>query len=139
MPEQCLLFGCEVEINKEKTRQWYRQAAEWGCGCGDCVNFLALARQQKLPEKILHTLSDLGIPPEKATYVCLLAKEQGECFYQFSYRIAGRIHREPETSAPGDARCCHETYPYGAADFPEPHFDLEFYANLPRVAENPAR
>ena len=29
--------------------------------------------------------------------------------------------------------CCHEPYPYGAPDFPEPHFDLEFYATLPWV------
>jgi succinate dehydrogenase/fumarate reductase flavoprotein subunit len=32
-------------------------------------------------------------------------------------------------------RCCHETYPYGAPGFPEPHFDLEFYAVLPWVTE----
>ena len=30
-----------------------------------------------------------------------------------------------------EVKCCHEPYPYGAPDFPEPHFDLEFYATLP--------
>lgn len=33
----------------------------------------------------------------------------------------------------GEARCCHEIYPYGAPDFPTPHFDLEFWVHLPWI------
>lgn len=33
----------------------------------------------------------------------------------------------------GEVRCCHEIYPYGAPDFPTPHFDLEFWVQLPWI------
>jgi hypothetical protein len=33
--------------------------------------------------------------------------------------------------------CCHETYPYGAPDFLEPHFDIEFFLWLPWVINEP--
>ena len=51
-------------------------------------------------------------------------------------RGAGRIlggHGEPGARG----TCCHEIYPYGAPDFPEPHFDLEFYLTLPWTLEEP--
>ena len=86
--------------------------------------------------KILEMLSVFGIPPEKATYVCHLIEENGEHLYQFSYRIAGTFLEVPGkagTEHQAEWRCCHEPYPYGAPDFPEPHFDLEFYAALPWV------
>ena len=57
--------------------------------------------------------------------------------YQFSYRIAGTITGIPNADETGRnaGRCCHEPYPYGAPDFPEPYFDLEFYATLPWALE----
>ena len=36
----------------------------------------------------------------------------------------------------GEVRCCHEPYPYGAPDFPAPHFDLEFWVTLPWILDN---
>ena len=64
-------------------------------------------------------------------YVCNLYDN----FYQFSYRIAGNILKTPEKEdpLPGEGRCCHEAYPYGAPDFPMPYFDLEFIEQLPWV------
>lgn len=78
-------------------------------------------------------MQQLSIPPEKATYVCNLYDD----FYQFSYRIAGNILKTPEEEAPqpGEGHCCHEIYPYGAPDFPEPHFDLAFTEQLPWILE----
>ena len=71
-------------------------------------------------------LDSLQIPPSKATYVSLL---DGKHLYQFSYRIAGNIlSTDPAMDPRG--RCYHETYPYGAPDFPRPHFDLEFFAEI---------
>ncbi|MBE6955233.1 MAG: hypothetical protein E7449_04905 [Ruminococcaceae bacterium] len=35
----------------------------------------------------------------------------------------------------GSVRCSHESYPYGAPGFPEPHFDLEFSLKLPWILE----
>ena len=134
MLEQHSLFGYAVEIDIEKTQQWYMCAEEWGCRCGDCLNFLELAKRKALPEKILEILSVFGIPPEKATYVCHLTEENGEHLYQFSYRIAGNILKTGP-SATAEIRCCHEMYPYGAPGFPEPHFDLECYAKLPWVID----
>ena len=106
------LFGSEVEIDDVSTRRWYADAEEWGCDCGDC-----------------------RIPPEKATYVCHLYDDEKGHLYQFSYRIAGNILSEE--TATGAGRCCHETYPYGAPGFPEPHFDLEFWVTLPWVLDKP--
>jgi hypothetical protein len=71
----------------------------------------------------------LGIPPEKATYVCHIYADGDGHHYQFSYRIVGNILGGEV--AMGFSRCCHEPYPYGAPGFPEPHFDLEFWMTLP--------
>ena len=40
MLSKCKLLNCDVEIDKEKTEQWYAQADDWGCDCGNCINFL---------------------------------------------------------------------------------------------------
>jgi len=122
---------CEIEVDEEKTKQWYANADEWRCDCGHCINFLEVAKQGKLPGKVLNCLSAFGIPPEKATYLCCLNGDTQKPFYQFSYRIAGNILNDTSPAVAEDTRCCHETYPYGAPNFPEPHFDLEFYFELP--------
>lgn len=131
MLTQCRLFNSIVEIDKEKTKQWYAQAADWGCDCGNCINFLEVVKRDLLPSHIKKYLESLHIPASKATYVCLL---DGEHLYQFSYRIAGNILSN-ESAWVDDGRCCHEPYPYGAPDFPEPHFDIEFCVELPWVIE----
>lgn len=124
------LFGFEVEIDEESTHCWYATAKEWGCDCGDCRNFLVFAHERRLPVWVVETLDKLGIPPEKATYVCLLYSDEDGWHYQFSYRVAGNI-LNGETNKEEHGRCCHEPYPYGAPGFPEPHFDLEFWITLP--------
>lgn len=128
-------FGVQVEVDEEVTRAWYARASKWGCECGHCRNFLALAEKKCLPAPVLEALSILEIPPEKATYVCeLYPSDRGNC-YQFSYRIAGSMQNADENpSVQYDwwaGRCTHELYPYGAPDFPTPHFDLEFFVDLP--------
>lgn len=129
--DRCELFGYRVEVDMKATRDWYRNAGEWGCECGHCRNFLNLAKSRKLPVSVMEILDRLGIPPEKATYVCELYTDNAGIHYQFSYRIAGSILAEPENNGTVNARCCHEPYPYGAPGFPLPHFDLEFYEVLP--------
>ena len=37
-----------------------------------------------------------------------------------------------EGSGRVDFYCAHNPYPYGAPNFPTPHFDLEFWVRLPR-------
>ncbi len=134
-------FGTLVEVDEDATRSWYAKASKWGCECGHCRNFLLLAQQRKFPSLTLQALDAFDIPPEKATYVGqLYPTENGDC-YQFSYRIAGTILTQGTDPSPlydaGMGICTHETYPYGAPDFPTPHFDLEFSLKLPWVLEEP--
>lgn len=128
----------QVKLDMDTTAKWYAQSRSWGCECSHCRNFLELANKKELPNHITEILDELGIAPEKATYVCELFTDETGIHYQFSYRIAGTII---DTSSADDnenqnkVRCCHEPYPYGAPDFPKPNFDLEFYATLPWVLE----
>ena len=129
-------FNFQVEVDETATRDWYVQSEGWACDCGHCRNFLTLARARELPATVLELLDKLGIPPEKATYVGVLYPDGDGLCYQFSYRIAGNIlSGEDDTKEIG--RCLHETYPYGAPGFPEPHFDLEFLLTLPWVLDEP--
>ena len=122
------LFGFQVEIDEVATKEWYDKAEEWSCECGDCRHFVALAKKKELPSDVLNILEQFGIAPEKATYVCEIITEEHKVLYQFSYRMVGNILKESidiqEKSEWGEARSCHEIYPYGAPGFPEPHFDL---------------
>ena len=130
------LFGYSVSVDEEATRKWYEQAGTLDCTCGHCRNFLVLSKSRKLPPSVLETLDGLEIPPEKATYVCELYTDDNGVHYQVSYRIAGHILEEGERSDQS-GRCTHEPYPYGAPNFPEPHFDLEFFLTFPWVLEEP--
>lgn len=147
-------FGYEVEADETATAAWYAQAEDWGCACGHCRNFLALARERRLPEEILAILDSLRIPPEKATYVCELYYDETWAekglLYQLSWRVAGTVIRLPEgkenagtawgppVKFPGFTLMLgHEDYPYGAPDFPQPHFDLDISLYLPWVLDEP--
>ena len=81
--------------------------------------------------RVYDLLDSLGIPLEKATYLCSLYKTEEGILYQVSYRVAGNILSATEQDKNAAGRCIHETYPYGAPDFPQPHFDVEFYSTLP--------
>lgn len=130
------LFGFQVEIDETATKEWYDKADEWGCDCEGCKHFVALAKRKELPPAVLEILEQFGIAPEKATYVCEIVPEEYKVLYQFSYRMAGNILKDKDSDIKdfgwGEARCTHEPYPYGAPEFPTPHFDLEFWVRLPR-------
>ena len=133
------LFGYCVEIEENTTKDWYEKSNGWTCNCAHCQNFLLLAKKKELPKEVLDTLRGFDIPSEKPTYVCEIISEEGQLLYQFSYRIAGNILKEgtDQKFDWGEARCCHEIYPYGAPDFPEPYFDLEFWVHLPWILKYP--
>ena len=133
--QTCNLMGYLVETDLLATRKWYSQANAWGCSCGHCRNFLAHARGNLLPDSVQTVLKELKIPQEKATYVSELYTDEAGIHYQFSYRIAGRILAESALDVLAMGRCCQEPYPYGAPNFPEPHFDLEFWVTLPWILE----
>jgi len=135
------IFGkTPTRIDTAATEKWYAQYEGWGCDCGHCRNFLALAGQKALPERTLAVLAGLGIPPEKPTYVCTLDWNDESLLYQCSYRIAGNITKAafPDGTEDGETgRAFHEPYPYGAPGFPEPHFDIEFFITLPWALDEP--
>lgn len=135
--EKLNLCNYQVEIDKDVTTKWYKESDGWGCECGHCRNFLKLVEMKKLPLHITQILDELDISPEKATYVCELYTDDRGIHYQFSYRIAGAIIDTPSKEDVEEGRCCYEPYPYGAPNFPEPHFDLEFFATLPWALDEP--
>ena len=133
------LFDYSVEVDLESTYNWYTQTNAWGCSCGHCRNFLAHAKRGTLPDTVLTVLKELRIPPEKVTYLSELYTDEDGVHYQFSYRVTGTIMAEPPQEVTVLGRCCHEPYPYGAPNFPEPHFDLEFWVTLPWILEEADR
>ena len=133
--------GFRVEIDEETTRDYYSGSVAWDCSCGHCRNYALLARERKLPVELLELLDKLGIPPEKANYVCELYDKDGKLYYQADYRVAGRILGEPEEKVPlpreMTLRCGRETAPGSADDFPEPFFDLMCFFWLPWTLPEP--
>ena len=138
--KQQTLWGIPVEIDESATAQWYTRQEPWGCDCNDCRNFIDLSRQNKLPKAAHTILNKMNIAADKATYVCEIMPQDHGHLYQFSYRISGNILNEDAANNSiedwGEVRCCHEIYPYGAPDFPTPHFDLEFWITLPWVLDD---
>ena len=145
--------GYEAQVDEQATRACYAQAPDWDCPCGHCRNFVALARERKLPEELLAILDSLSIPPEKATYVCELYYDKDwrekVLLYQLSWRVAGAVVKKPESrenegtpwGPPSWLRSCwlmlgHETCPV-EPDFPEPNFDLDVSLYLPWVLNEP--
>ena len=144
-------YGYTVEVDGPATRAWYAQAEEWSCTCGHCRNFLALAKERRLPAELLNILDSLSVPPEKATYVCELYhdeswREKG-LLYQVQWRLAGAVVQTPESrenegtfwgppvQLPGfHLMLGHETFPV-EPDFPEPNFDLNVSLYLPWVLD----
>ena len=144
-------YGYVAEVDMPATRACYDQAGEWACTCGHCRNFLALAKERRLPTELLDLLDALGIPPEKATYVCELYhdrdwREKG-LLYEVSWRIAGAVVKKPESQenegtlwSPSVERpefrlmLGHETCPV-EPDFHEPNFDLDVSLYLPWVLD----
>ena len=145
-------YGYEAQVDGQATRDYYEKAGEWDCSCGHCRNFVALARERKLPEELLAILDSLSIPPEKATYVCELDdrdwKEKG-VLYEISWRVAGEVVKKPESNQnegtpwgpPSWLRSrwlmlWHETFPVEPV-FPAPHFDLDVSLYLPWMLDEP--
>ena len=139
-----------MEEDEPATRAWYAQAGDWGCECGHCRNFLALAKERRMPEALLNILDGLGIPPEKATYVCELYHDESwqekGLLYQLCWRVAGKITGRPAGADDGPTWGPRVEFPWGGLelgretfpvepDFPEPNFDLNVSLYLPWVLD----
>ena len=134
-------YGYDLEVDGQATRDWYAQAEEWGCDCGHCRNFLALARGRALPEEILEILDQLHIPPEKTTDLSEFCDEDGKLRYGLRYRVAGRVLKRPPEhgSQSENGLWCMDGpsrfYPCGAEGFPKPCLDLCWEPWLPWVLD----
>ena len=146
-------YGYTVEVDEAATRDHYARAGEWGCTCGHCRSFLALARARRLPREILAILDRLRIPPEKATYVCELYHDadwlEKGLLYEVQWRVAGTVVKRPESKENEGTEwgppvrlpqfCLmlgHETFPV-EPEFPAPHFDLDVSLYLPWALDEP--
>ena len=69
------LFGYQVEVNKQATKEWYSKFKGWGCDCEHCKNFLLLAKKRQLPEPILDTLKELDVKLEDIFYAFYKGKD----------------------------------------------------------------
>lgn len=134
-------FGaCRVEVDEKATRTWYEKAETWDCICGHCRNFVLLAWERQLPKELLELLDELGIPPEKASYVCELYDKDEKLYYQVNYRLAGRVLEGLEKTAhlgETEVLCGREIAPGSADSFPEPFFDLMVFLWLPWIDHIP--
>lgn len=147
-------FGFEVAIDLETTQSWYADAKprrRLYDKTTEVRNFRVAAKKLLLPDFVLELLDELGIPPQKATFITYIrTDEDGNDHYQFSYRLAGYIISgylpgvDPDDYAKlpwgnPDGRCIHEISLIIAPTFPEPHFDLEFHATIPWMLDEPKR
>ena len=148
------IYGYTVNVDEPATRNWYDRAEDWDCPCVRCRNFLALARQRRLPAEILEILDDFSIPPEKATYVCELYYEEDwrekGLLYELCWRLPGEVLDKPAGKDAGrdwgpgvefpwgSFALGHECAPCGEAEnLPEPSFDLICTLYLPWVLDEP--
>lgn len=133
-------FGFEAEVDLETTQSWYAAAKPQRRGydkSANTRNFRAAARKRLLPDFVLEQLDALGIPPQKATYIVYVQTDRKKNdYYEFSYRIAGKVRKVPKKES-RQGRCIHEPSPLCPQKFPQPHFDLEFYAIVPWVLDEP--
>jgi len=133
-------LGLDMDLDVETIRRWYATGPVWDCSCGHCRNFVALAREGRLPTDVCVFLEDLGIPLEKATYVCELYHEGEHLLYQVFYRLAGRLPPDTaqrKTTSWGSVELANSLEPSTAEDFPPPWFDLELDLWLPWVLDEP--
>ncbi|KIR03831.1 hypothetical protein P261_02646 [Lachnospiraceae bacterium TWA4] len=115
-----------VDIDLDATQKWYEKTLEWDCACADCRRFIEAAKGKKLPEYTLKVLQELDIPPEKATYVCLL---DGKDLYEYCYRIVGKVIEKVSVDPVANCRCELE-HPCPSFEFPTPYFDIVFYDEI---------
>ena len=135
--KELTIRGWRLEVDEEATRRWYETAKPWGCDCGHCRNYLALGREA-IDEEFLPLFDQLGILPEKAGYVCENDQEDGELLYQAQYPLVGRIlERGEEQEDLAILTPAEREEPDGAEGFPEPRLDLELWAWLPWVLDEP--
>ena len=142
-------FGHQkVDIDVEKTRQFYASAGGMDCNCVNCTNFVKAV--DILPESFKSVFSQLGIDMKK-TPECYLntMNQDGTLCYGGLYHVCGSIidgavsaeeinhHGFPYFSVSPDLKICFiNEIALLEAGFPEPVVQLEFVANIPCVLES---
>ena len=80
----------ELEVDAERTWQFYQQAGEITCDCDGCQNFIAAI--SLLPERVKEFLEQFGIDPAKpAELSAIYAPSDDTVFYDGFYHICGTI------------------------------------------------
>ena len=82
----------ELQIDAERTAQFYRETALNTCDCDGCRNFVLAATQ--LPDHVASFLRQFGIDPAKPAEIsAVYAPSDNTVFYNGFYHICGTIEK----------------------------------------------
>ena len=143
-------FGHQkVDIDVEKTRQFYLEDSLIDCTCDGCVNFVKAV--DILPETVKTFFTNLGVDLKKSTeiYVCY-QNDDGTLLYGGFCHLCGTIldgdtfwgqlaqkGNEPFLVSPHFRVYFHNDIALLERNFPKPVLQLEFDARIPWVLDKP--
>ena len=142
--EKIELDGWLLEIDREKTRDAYRQDLGGGCPCAYCQNYREAVKF--LPSELVYLLDRFGLSPAKPIdSMRYFENDDGTHFYAVIFNIIGDIRTRPDSSGVHtEDRATKYTDEFQVAFktdvefpryFPENVFQLEIYIHLPWVLE----
>lgn len=131
---------CGINVDAEATRACYADGSygQLSCDCAGCRNFVRAAAY--LPEQLRGYLAALGVAADKPAHLSpMVALENGaKLDYTGWYYVCGTLPPDtaevqlPDCSAQLSADCT-----VFKADLPRPLLQLDFYAVLPWVLDEP--
>lgn len=143
-------FGHQkVDIDVERTRQFYHGATEISCTCDGCVNFVKAVDVPPAPVKTF--FDDLGIDLKKAAEIYIgYQNDDGSLLYLGFCHVCGIIldgdsfwgvlaqkGNDPFRVSPNFMVHFHNDISLLERNFPKPVIQLEFDARIPWVLDKP--
>ena len=133
-----------VDIDTERTRAWYRSAAESGCDCLSCQNFRAAEVSSEAVEQFFR---QLGVEYRKSAELCIPYCEtpEGPMLYDGWYHLCGTILAQPVYGQKGH-QVDKDFSVWFSPDcalleegFPAPAVEMRFHAKIPWVLDQKAK
>ena len=143
-----------LDIDAEKTRQFYENHVYESCSCAGCRNFAGA--YHLLPEEFLRFVRQFGVDPGKPAEITAYSSLDGNLtFYDGFYHICGKIieGKEPYLRTGERTYQLDEQYLINIRedvpvffkeqcalidkDFPRPVIQIEFQCSVPWVLDEP--